>query len=363
MKNSEKYHNYKYEKHISDLINGICLTDEDYKNIDSCKKNVQNIDKKVYAYIFKDIYKLAVKCRLSTSEIAKIYNTGERTVQIWKRDLGINKMIPKRTKNKNSDSNKCIENKEAKKRKFTNKGKYEYYDFSYKEEDIEVVQKVSSFTEKQTEELDRLFEVWGESKYKPIIEDIYKFWINGYSPDDLGRVYGKSNRLFQAFFKKADLSRDRFEAQAIAKTKRDYKQIQLKSRETLLKKNTYILGSSQEQYIRNLLNCRLPMSFPNCEIIVGLNNKSILEDGLEIDIPIIIFHKDKIIKIAVEYDGYYWHDGDKDRGKYKSKHILNKNYKLFIFKPKQNATEKQILEYIDVLISEIEKYIRDNITN
>ena len=130
----------------------------------------------------------------------------------------------------------------------------------------------------------------------------------------------------------------------------------------MLENNTNILGSQPENYIRNLLNCTLPLHFPNVEIIVGLNNKSILDNGKEIDIPILIVNGDTILKIGVEYDGYFWHK-DIERDFNKMIDITEKGYKVFsIVEDSNNMSENKLNMKFDELINEIVKYIKESIT-
>jgi hypothetical protein len=236
----------------------------------------------------------------------------------------------------------------------------EYIDFKLEEKEIETINNYKL----KNEDVNIISILRGKYKYKkyyPIVKELYILFINGYSPKDLGKVFNKDARTFQLFFKENGLSRDRYEAQAIAKEKRDYKQILNKGRETRLKNNTDINGSKPEIYTRQYLNCRLPLEFPSIEIIVGLNNKSILENGKEIDIPIIIINKDKTYKFAIEYNGDYWHE-NKNKDINKLEMINQKDYHLFYIAPKQHATNKQIKEYIETQVDNlIIPYIKDMI--
>lgn len=243
----------------------------------------------------------------------------------------------------------------------TSKSKLEYCNFEYKDKEKALLKEVK-LTEYDVDKIEEIKLILSESKYYPIAKDLYIMHINNYSPDDLGEVYHKSNRTFQMILKEVGLNRNKWEAQAIATTKRNYKEIQLKGRATMIKNQTSIHGSFQEQYIRDLVNCSLPIAFPNSEIIVGLNNKSILENGKEIDVPIIIFHNDKIIKLAIEYDGSFWHSNEK-RDNDKEILITEKGYTLFRIAPKPQATKKQIKETIDEVIENIIKFIKEQTNN
>lgn len=333
------YKDFKYDDEIQKLLLEITLTQEDNEIIESAIKKFNN---KKYVYIIEDLYKLVVIMKTTNEKLSLIYDVKVQTIYTWLGELNFHRTGIKESKRLNPPK------------------KDDYIDFKYENRELNVL-KATTFTPEQQEVLKEIYKVWGKSKYKPIIEDLYKFWLNNYTPAEIGAVYGKNNRTFQVFFKKAGLSRDRFEAQAIAKEKRNYKEIMLKGRKTMLKNKTNILGSQQEQYLRNLLNCRLPLEFPNLEIIVGLNNKSILDDGKEIDVPVIIIANDKIIKLAIEYDGAFWHK-DSNRDEEKKEYINEKGYVVFNIKCKEQATEKQIKEYIDEFCEEvIIKYINNKL--
>lgn len=228
--------------------------------------------------------------------------------------------------------------------------KDEYINFKYNEKELELF-KNTILAEDDEIKISKIKEFCEGKKNYYIVKEIYMMWKNNYTPEEIANVYGKNIRTFQVFFKETGLNRDRYEAQAIASTKRDYKEIMAKGRETMLKNNTAIFGSKQEVYLRTLLNCKLPIELSNSEVIVGLNNKSILNDGKEIDIPIIIIENGQIYKFAVEYNGDFWYEEDKDN--YKSNLAYKKGYKLFYIQPKNNATNKQIKEQIEYDIDNI----------
>ena len=64
----------------------------------------------------------------------------------------------------------------------------------------------------------------------------------------------------------------------------------------------------------------------------------------------------KVIKIAVEYDGYYWHKNKNS----KVDPLKEKGYKLFIVCSKENATDKQINEDIETTIKKVITYIENS---
>jgi hypothetical protein len=98
---------------------------------------------------------------------------------------------------------------------------------------------------------------------------------------------------------------------AIDKGRIDYNEVTKKSRGSRIKSS--FGGSSKQDIFRELLKHyfeTITNDFPNIEIITGYNEYSIIHN-LEIDIPIIIFYQNHIIKVAIEYDGEIWHDDRK----------------------------------------------------
>lgn len=253
--------------------------------------------------------------------------------------------IDKLDKNKLLEYEKILKensNKAKPKRKCFNN----YNDFKYQDKELEILNS-TILTKEQLARSNKLKEVLINTKFEPIAEDIYKLFTNGYSPNDLGVVYFKSSRTIQNYIKKAGLNRDKYEAQAIAKTKRNYKEISNKGRETLIKNNTIVNGSNQENYLRNILNCKLSLLLGGYEVIVGVNNRSILNEGKEVDIPIIVMTEfGKIYKFAIEYDGSFWHE-NKEKDKNKNKLLVDRGYKVFRIGYDGFKTDKQIKEFIE----------------
>lgn len=114
------------------------------------------------------------------------------------------------------------------------------------------------------------------------------------------------------------------ESQQIAgKKSRNYGDILRKSRKTrmttLLDKGD-LSGSIVESVSRSILNEELGLRLPeDCEVIVGVSNRNIITP-YEVDIPIIIVHKNTTHKFAVEFNGVYCHTSEQDNSK---KHLLN----------------------------------------
>ena len=117
------------------------------------------------------------------------------------------------------------------------------------------------------------------------------------------------------------------------------------------------MGSSdKEDYLRQKINIELHLKFPDLEFIVGINNRTVLKDK-EIDIPIIAIKNDKIVRIAVEYNGWYWHKDKEEKDDIKKKELENLGYKVFIVASKKGASPKQINKDIDNVINSIVEYM------
>lgn len=232
--------------------------------------------------------------------------------------------------------------------------KKDFDNFKYEEKELDLLNENIKLSEDDILKIEKLNYISQNRKYNEYLRDMYILYkIYNYSTVDLGIVYGLSGRTLQNVFKKCDITRSLTEAQQIAKEKRNYKEIMNKGIQTRLDNNCDIEGSEPEKYTRELLNAKLPLEFPNVEIIVGLNNKSILENGKEIDIPIIIIDNNgNILKLAIEYNGDFWHKDNEIKDGLKRDMIKNRNYHVFYFCPKTNATSKQIKEYISNEIEE-----------
>lgn len=194
-----------------------------------------------------------------------------------------------------------------------------------------------------------------------VISNIYKMiFIFKYTTGEISKCFNRDLRTVQRWLINLGWALDKFEAQQriVDRGLRDYKEIRNKGKMTILENSK--VGSSPEEFARQIINLRLPIVLPNSEIIVGLNNTSILEDGKEIDIPIIIIHNSNIYKYAVEYNGDYWHK-DTIRDDKKAELISNKGYKLFYISPKHNATQKQVQEFINEEVEKIGEYIKNEI--
>lgn len=100
-----KYKDFDYQVKIKELLS-VELNNSDLKKIDKIFKNYYELNsERGYKYIIKDLYILVEKQKLTTSQIATIYDTGVRNVQNWLKELGLNKTSKKakKTKTKNID--------------------------------------------------------------------------------------------------------------------------------------------------------------------------------------------------------------------------------------------------------------------
>lgn len=139
------------------------------------------------------------------------------------------------------------------------------------------------------------------------IEDVYKLRFYLSLPVPLmAKYFNCPRRTMNYRLEKFGWRYNKKEAQIIAADKsRDYTEIRIKSKKTSLKS---ISKSNIEDRCRETLNLDLTQLLPKCDVIVGLNNLSILSDiSKEIDIPIIIINNNNIFKFAIEFQGSYWH--------------------------------------------------------
>ena len=211
------------------------------------------------------------------------------------------------------------------------------------------------FTEEEEKKLNELKILLGESKWGHKIDEVYKLWLNGYCPEDIGRRYNVKARQMQSVLKELGLARTQKEAAILATSKHNWTEILTKGRKTLLERNR-VGSSDKEDYLRQKINIELHLKFPNLEFIVGINNRTVLKDK-EIDIPIIAIKGNKILRIAVEYNGWYWHKDKEEKDNIKKKELENLGYKVFVVASKKGASPKQINKDIDNVVNDIIEYI------
>ena len=88
---SGKYKNYEYTEEIKQILNQN-LTQTDKKKINRIYKEYESLNiQRGYEFIIKDLYILSMKEKLSTKKLSEIYGVGIRTVQIWLKELGLNR--------------------------------------------------------------------------------------------------------------------------------------------------------------------------------------------------------------------------------------------------------------------------------
>ena len=211
------------------------------------------------------------------------------------------------------------------------------------------------FTEEEEKKLNELKVLLGDSKWGHKIEEVYKLWLNNYSTSDIARRYNVKVRQMQSVLKELGLARTYKEAGVLANNKKNWVEISAKGRKTLLERNR-VGSSDKEDYLRQKINIELHLKFPNTEFIVGLNNRTTL-NGKEIDIPIIAIKDNKIVRIAVEYNGWYWHKDRAEKDNAKKEELEELGYKVFVLASDKGANTEQINKDIDNIISGIIEYI------
>ena len=98
MTKSYKYENYDYSPEIKLLLN-ITLTSIDKKRIHNLYTTYYNLNSyRPYEFIIDDLYIFVEKQKLTTEQISNIYNAGLRTIQIWLKELGLNRTLKKARK-------------------------------------------------------------------------------------------------------------------------------------------------------------------------------------------------------------------------------------------------------------------------
>lgn len=200
--------------------------------------------------------------------------------------------------------------------------------------------------------LEKLYKINKVKPYIKYIRDIYILFNNNYTPKEIGKLFNKSTRWCQLLIKECGLSRNRYEAQAIAKNKRDYRKIRLKTKETALNRyyKTTILGSKIEQFSREFINVYLQNKLNNCEIIVGLNSSC--NCCCEIDIPVIIIKNTTILKFAIEINGISFHKNLLKEENKKDK-IRSAGYIVYQIYSKAYVDSKEKLIYKNELIENL----------
>lgn len=89
-----KYDNYKYNSEVNEMLKSVKLNIDDEKELALIYLKYKMLGKeKVYEPIIKDLYIFTSKLNLSTDYLAHIYNVGIRTIQMWLKDLSLNRSL------------------------------------------------------------------------------------------------------------------------------------------------------------------------------------------------------------------------------------------------------------------------------
>nr|WP_207733694.1 tyrosine recombinase XerC [Clostridium celatum] len=109
-----KYKNYEYSSEVKSLLS-IKLTAVDIEKINIIKNNFAELGiNRGYEYIITDLYILVEIHNLTSSQLATIYKVGVRTIQIWLKELGLNRsLIKAKNANKSNTINKLNIDKSA----------------------------------------------------------------------------------------------------------------------------------------------------------------------------------------------------------------------------------------------------------
>lgn len=100
-----KYKNYEYPEEILTLFD-VELNNADRKRIHKVYSNYYDLEsERGYEFIIEDLYILAYKQKLTTSQLAEIYNVGSRAIQIWLKELGLNRDLKTAAKIKGKNNN------------------------------------------------------------------------------------------------------------------------------------------------------------------------------------------------------------------------------------------------------------------
>lgn len=95
---TNKYKDFAYSDDITKLLS-IELSNKDKKKLHIAYSNYYNLGvSRGYEYIIEDIFKLSEIHKLTTSQLSLIYDTGVRNIQIWLKELGLNRSIKKAKK-------------------------------------------------------------------------------------------------------------------------------------------------------------------------------------------------------------------------------------------------------------------------
>lgn len=98
-----KYKNYQYSKEVLKLLD-VVLSNADKKRLHKVYSNYYNLNsERSYEYIIDDIYILAYKRKLSTSQLGEIYGVSDRAIRLWLQELGLNRDLKTASKLKGKE--------------------------------------------------------------------------------------------------------------------------------------------------------------------------------------------------------------------------------------------------------------------
>lgn len=164
-----------------------------------------------------------------------------------------------------------------------------------------------------------------------IVEDLYKLYVKlEYPCNSLSKIFNVCDNTTLRWMQDCGWARNRYEIQAIAVKKRDYAEIKVKRKETMLDRlaENEIFGSAVEQYVRTKLCINLSRLLPQYEVLIGINAVVNIVRR-EIDIPVIVINqKNKVYRFAVEVDSEYHHSLNEDVEQRKIEDIANSNWFL-----------------------------------
>lgn len=93
-----KYKDFNYSDDIKELLS-IDLNVKQQRKLNEVYLRYEELgSERGYEFIIEDIFKLSEVHKLTTSQLSKIYNTGVRNIQIWLKELGLNRSIKKAQK-------------------------------------------------------------------------------------------------------------------------------------------------------------------------------------------------------------------------------------------------------------------------
>lgn len=193
------------------------------------------------------------------------------------------------------------------------------------------------------------------------IDRLYKLYYLRYikkiAPSEMIQHINKSKRTIQYNLKQMGWEYDNFEAQQMSAKKKDYAGMFKDMRKAWIKNN---LTSGSENSARELINIELNEAI-NADIIVGLNNRSIIKP-YEIDIPVVIIHNDCTYKYGIEFNGELWHKDRQCQDAIKQAMAENAGYKMFyITQYSSTKTQREhgsIEQQVDKIVKSISQDIK-----